>query len=176
MNNRLILIGLSILGIAILAFLALKQPKTGYIFIQNVYNNFEYKKEVEKKFLATKNARQKKLDSLELEIKIMGTRLSQLNDKEMKNDDLDKFNDIREEYLKKKQIMEQDNDQLSHQYDIEILTQLNQYIKDYGVENNYTYIFGNDGNGSLMFAREKDDISKEVIEYVNNRYAGKNIK
>ncbi len=152
------------------------QPKTGYILIQEVYNGFDFKKEMERKFLTIKTVRQKKLDSLEVELKLLGNRLSKMSEKERSDKDLDDFGQLREEFLKRKKMNEEDNAQLSHQYDTEILTQLNQYIKDFGNEKNYTYIFGNDGNGSLMFGKEQNNISKEVIEFVNKKYNGKALK
>jgi len=62
---------------------------------------------------------------------------------------------------------------LSAQYDKEILAQLNQYVRDFGAKNNYEYIFGNDGNGSLMYAQESNDLTRQVTEYINQKYAGK---
>jgi outer membrane protein len=165
-----------IMGVVLLTYHYSFQPKTGYIIIQDVYNNFEFKKEMEKKFLTTKNARQKKLDSLEMGVKILATQLSKIPEKERSIPDIDKFTSMREDYLRKRQINEEDNNELSRQYDAQILSQLNQYIKDFGADNNYTYIFGNDGNGTLMFAKDKDNISKDVIVYVNKKYIGKNLK
>ncbi|HZK64303.1 MAG TPA: OmpH family outer membrane protein [Puia sp.] len=145
-------------------------PKTAFIIIQDVYNGYDMKKEMEKKFNQTKDARQKILDSLAFELNILGKKVQDEHEKNPAN--LEQFKSRREEYLQRKQNSEEDNNQLSKQYDQEILTQLNQYVKDYGKENGYTYIFGNDGNGSLMYAKEGKDISKQVIEYINEKYKG----
>ena len=50
----------------------------------------------------------------------------------------------------------------------------NQYIKDYGIQNNYILIFGVSGQGNIMYANDGLDATEEVIEYVNKRYQGKN--
>ncbi len=178
MYNRFIEVFVS--GVLILVGIATYhfcfQPKTGYILIQEVYNNFDFKKEMEKKFLATKNARQKKLDSLEMMVNSLGNKIGRMPEKERNSDEIAKFHELQEEYQKRKRADEEDNSELSAEYDREILTQLNQYIKDYGTQNNYTYIFGNDGNGSLMFAIERRNISNDVIEYVNKKYSGQIVK
>lgn len=145
-------------------------PKTGYIIIQDVYNDFELKKEVEKKYLQTKNARDKILDSLAFEVKMIANKVKAENEKNQET--VDKFNLKRDEYFQRKQTFEEDNAALTKQYDQEILTQLNQYIKDYAEANNYTYVFGNDGNGSLLYGIETLNITKEVSTYVNNKYKG----
>jgi outer membrane protein len=165
--NILLILGL-VVGIA---YSNWSKPKTGFILIHEVYNNFGLKKELEKKFLATKNARQKMLDSLELSLKFLANKIQQ--QKEKNKDDILVFNNKRDEYLQKKQIIEEDNTALTNQYDGEILTQLNQYVKDYGAEKNYTYVYGIDGNGALMYGKEGENITKEMIEYINNKYNGK---
>ncbi|MBC7412327.1 MAG: OmpH family outer membrane protein [Bacteroidia bacterium] len=170
-NQTIINGGIVTALLAFAIYYMVSKPKTGYVVIQEVYTNFEFKKELERKFTITKNARQKGIDSLELELKYLVNKLEQQKTKD-KNDILI-FNNKRDEYLHKKKISEEDNAALSNQYDTEILTQLNQYVKDYGTENNYTYIYGNDGNGSLMYSKESENLTKKVTEYINKKYNGK---
>lgn len=40
------------------------------------------------------------------------------------------------------------------------------------VKKGYRYIFGAEGSGVLMYADERNNITKEVIEYINARYKG----
>jgi outer membrane protein len=145
-------------------------PKTGYILIQDVYNGFEMKKQMEKKYLQTKNARDKILDSLAFEVKIIANKIKVEEEKNKAT--IDNFNLKRDEYFQRKQNFDEDNTALTKQYDQEILTQLNQYIKDYAEENHYTYVFGNDGNGSLLYGIETLNITKEVSAFVNDKYKG----
>lgn len=145
-------------------------PRTAYILIQEVYNGFDLKKETEKKFLHTKNARDKVLDSLALEVQLLGKKIEA--EQEKNTETINQFNTKREEYYQRRKTYEEDNNALSKQYDQEILTQLNQYVKDFGNEHNYTYIFGNDGNGSLMYGKDAKNVTPEVIEYINDKYRG----
>jgi outer membrane protein len=144
--------------------------KTGYVVVSEVYSGFELKKEMEKKYLATSNARQKILDSLILEIKLMEKKVD--GKPKVKSSDTLGYHDKIEEYLLKKQTYDEDNTALTQKYDEQIITQLNQYIKDYGEAYNYTYIFGTGGNGTLMYADEGENITKDVIEYINKKYNG----
>jgi len=165
-----VLAALNILLIAYIAYEKMNKARTGYVLIQDVFNGFELKKDYERKLKATKNSRQQILDSLETELKIMGKRIEAEQGKN--KEDINVFTVKRENYFERKKIFEEDNALQAKKYDNEIITQLNQYIKDYGKENNYTYIFGNDGNGSLMYGKEINNITKETIEYVNERYRG----
>jgi outer membrane protein len=65
-------------------------------------------------------------------------------------------------------------DQLSEEYgrkseafDKIIWEKINQKVNDYGKEQGYDYIFGAKGDGSIMYASDKKDITKEVIAYIN---------
>jgi len=153
-----------------ITFSYIEKPKTAYIFIPEVFEKFELKKDLEHKFLNTKNVRQKVLDSLAMQLRLLATKLDQEKIITKENETL--YNNAREDFYKKRQTFEEDNKQLSREYDNEILTQLNQYVKDYGQENNYKYIYGNDNNGSLMYAEENLNISKEIIKYINKKYKG----
>ena len=145
-------------------------PKTGYINIQDVYNGFDMKKEMEKKYLQTINVREKLLDSLASEMKIVAQKIK--TEHEQNKSTIEHFNVKREEYLQRKRTFDEDNAALTKEYDQQILTQLNQYMKDFGESNHFTYVFGNDGNGSLIYGKKSSDITKDMIIYVNKKYKG----
>lgn len=48
-----------------------------------------------------------------------------------------------------------------------IWEKINQKINEYGKEKGYDYIFGAKGDGSIMYASDAKDITKEVIAYIN---------
>jgi len=170
-NKILFVIILLLLGANAFIIVQYKSsPKTGYVLIQELYNGFEMKKEMEKKYLQVKNSREKILDSLTLELKILSQKIA--IEKEKNPETIQSFESKRAEFIERKQMFEEDNNALSQKYDQEILTQLNQYTKDFGKANGYTYIFGNDGNGSLMFSEDSQNITNEVIEFINNKYKG----
>lgn len=54
-----------------------------------------------------------------------------------------------------------------------IWKRLNPYIADFGKEKGYSYIYGANGTGNVLYADEKENITEELIQYVNNRYHGK---
>lgn len=140
-----------------------------WVDINQIYSEFEYKKELQIKLEQTQNARKYILDSLELELKLLQNNLSRNSDKSIL---IEQFNQKRQNYLSQKEIFEEDNRMMIKNYDNQIINQLNQYIKDYGEENGYDFIFGADGTGSLMYANNESNITKELKEYINQRYKG----
>ena len=150
------------------------KQKTAYIEIKKVFNGFQMKKELEEKFKQTTKIRDKIIDSLSFNLKLMSKQLNeQKNTKEGINKDLAYvFEYKREEFLKLKNQFGEDNAALSQKYDTQILEQLTQYVMDYGKKNNFKFIFGTDGNGNLMYANDEYNISDEIVIYVNNKYRG----
>lgn len=150
----------------------LRIPKVVYLDIPKVYSSFELKKEMEKKFLSTKGIRDKILDSLMFELQIITKQIKNNGEKDKAL--IGKYEIKKAEFLERKANFEEDNQALTKQYDEQILTQLNQYVKDFGNEFHYTYILGNDGNGSIMYGEKKNDVSDELILYINKKYKGLN--
>jgi outer membrane protein len=146
------------------------RPKTGFIIIQDIYSQFEMKKELQKKYESAHNTRKRIADSMVMSIRMLGQKIDAEKGKD--TSDISHFKAMRMDYYERKQRSDQDDSAQSKQYDDAILNQLNQYVKDYGKENHYEYIFGN-GNGSLMDADESKNITAQVTQYVNQRYEGK---
>ncbi len=55
-----------------------------------------------------------------------------------------------------------------------IWNRLNPYIISYGKKKNYKYIFGANGTGNILYADEQENITADLIIYVNKSYNGKN--
>lgn len=147
------------------------RTKAGYVIIQDIYNQFDLKKDLQKKYEVSHSARKKRLDSIAMNVRMIGEKIDAEKGKDTA--DIGLYKRMRIEYFENKQRLEQDDSTQLKQYDDEILGRLNQYIKDYGNENHYQFIFGNAGNGSLMQADESLNITALVTQYVNERYAGK---
>jgi len=163
----IILLGISILFCVI--YVKLNKPKIGYVVIQEVFNDFELKKELQKKLENVKNYRQKIVDSLRIDLTILSKKIQT---KVATPEEKDLFDRKRLEFNQKMQIFEEDNAELTKQYDQEIITQLNQYIKDYGKKHDFDLIQGNNSDGSLMYGKEEFNVTKEVSAFINERYKG----
>lgn len=142
--------------------------KIAFVTIANVYDEFNLKKELEEKYKKIQIYKQSYLDSLKLNIQSMGA-ITKENDPV----GLAKFEESRKLYLLKENQFEKENENLNQVYTEQIWKQLNQYLEDFGHENAYDFIIGANGQGNLIYAGEKNDITKEMIKYVNNKYVGK---
>ena len=150
------------------------KSRSAYIDIKKVFDGFQMKKELEEKFKVTQKNREKVLDSLSFDLKLLSKRLNELAaaKQEISKDLAYSFEYKREEFLKMKNRFEEDNTALSQKLDGQILERLTQYVIEYGKENKYDFIYGTDGSGNLMYAKDMYNVSEEMISYINNKYKG----
>lgn len=173
MNKRVYIIAfIAITFVAIGFFIFYKSSgeKTAYVDINKIFAEFTLKKELEVQLIKVKESRKSIIDSLEFGLKLLSKQIQSEN--QVNKDKVALFEVKREEYVQKKKQFEEDTDAVAKQYDKQIISQMNQYVKDYGNKNGYTYIFGADGSGFLMFSAEQKNITEEVKKYINDRYKG----
>ena len=51
-----------------------------------------------------------------------------------------------------------------------LVKDVKKFIKDYGKEKGYNYIYGTGDAASVLYAKEEYDITKEIIELINKKY------
>lgn len=161
-----------LLGLGTLTVLRTWHGETAYINTQDVYNNFALKNKLESELKKTQQTRQYILDSLRFQVEVLSAEVQK---PERKSDSalVSQFTALRENYFRHQQEFEESNAALADKYTEQIWSQLNAYIKEYGEEEGYSYIFGASGDGALMYADDAVNITDDVNGYVNERYTGK---
>jgi outer membrane protein len=173
-----ILPGISLLSVAAIGlsvFSLLHKPRTAYVDLGKIYNEFTLKKELETKLQQVQLSRQSQLDSMKLDLNVLAKNIQSGKAENQKAIEQE-FQSKRQQYALKNQAFSEENDRVSQAYDDQIWKQLNQYVKEFGKEKEYKLIFGAEGSGTLMYADAGDDITDQVLAYVNDRYKGKNSK
>jgi outer membrane protein len=105
-----------------------------------------------------------------LQLKMMSTQLEYNKGKDDKEIKL--FQIRKQDYLSKEKQFDEDDQRLAEQYSQQIWKQINQYVSDYGKENNFSFIYGASGNGAIMYAQDKYDVTIELTSYINEKYKG----
>ena len=147
-----------------------KKEKTSFVKLDKVYEEFQLKKDLEGKFKNIEAKRKSILDSLEFELSLQAKKIENktIEDRNLMND----YQEKKETYFLKKQQFTQDNQAIMDQYHTQIINKLNEYVSSYGKNNNYSYVLGTDGSGTIMYGKEENDITTEIIKYINNNYKG----
>src|SRR5687768_9197484 len=151
-KSILLIIGLFIIVVGLFYFFNKDIAKSAFIDLDKVYQEFAMKKEMEAKLQQTVSARKKITDSLELNLKLLSSKIEQTKGKDKKL--IEVFHERRQEYLIKKKTFDEDNSNLSEQYNDQVIKQMNQYVRDFGKTKKYDFIYGANGNGAIMYADE----------------------
>jgi outer membrane protein len=140
---------LLVAGVAV--YVTVTREKKAYILNQQVFNEFKGKQELELQLSALQKTHKAWLDSVSARIQNGDNALINVYQENAANFQLEE-------------------NELSEKYTADIWQKINEYIAAYGKEKGYDFIFGASGNGSLMYASDANNVTKEVITYVNSRY------
>lgn len=167
MNNFKVSVLITVvLFLGLTTWILLSQSKQGYVDTNVLYSEFIMTKELDSDYVKITSARNSSIDSLKTELQSMSSDLK-IN-KALESVFIKK----RENFIKLAEKFKEDNQMLNTQYISKIWTRINQYVKKYGEENGYDFIHGASGQGNLLYANDKKNITKEVVEYINNSYLG----
>jgi len=158
-----------LIGIIVYLTLSSNGEKSAFVNLSMVNEKFDMKKDLENKYNETANARSKILDSLKLELILMEKSIENTSNKS----ELYKYQTLKDNYFRKEREFSEENSNLTSNLSVEMWKQLNEYIEEYGQKYGYNFIFGAAGNGSLMYARQENDITDDVIRFINEKYHDK---
>lgn len=143
-----------------------KEKNIAFIDTAVVFNEFKMTAAVDKELKEAEKAKGKILDSLIDILKQADAGILKL--------EANKTDFLKKEYAYKNKQFTQELETMKQSGIEKIWKQINQYISDYSKEKNYLIILGANGQGSLMYANEQINVTKEVSEYINEKFNGKN--
>lgn len=141
-------------------------PKTAFVYNHQLFEKFEGRKELEHRLEQGANLRKATLDSLSLQIQQI--QLVAQSDKALAS----RLRTLQQQYAQLNQEHQMTYQQQSLEYTESIWKQISQYTIEYGEEHGYDYVFGIAGQGSLMYGKVQYNITDDVIQYINSKYAG----
>ena len=138
-------------------------PKTAFIKAYEVYDAFDGRKELQRRFDHTMQGEKASLDSMRIEVeRVVGSQ-------EGKQEQAQR---LWRDYQIRQQNFQAKKEALSAEYNEQVWKQINEYVQAYGKQQGYRYIFGAAGNGSLMYGEQGEDISEAVVVFINQKYQG----
>lgn len=170
-KKNILLIGLLILlvfSFTLNAWLHSKLPQTAYVDIHQLFENFSGTKELKAKLTYFENQQKTMLDSMGMKIRTLQATV----DKDAPRAVLAKLESQQQNYLALSREFSQQYNQQDQEYTDMIWKQINQYLNEYGEQQGYDYIYGANGDGAMMYANDKKNITQSVIEYINLKYEG----
>ena len=144
-----------ITALTILLFSSCANKKTGYVDIFKLVNEFELQKEYTAESKHEVDKTRTMIDSLVYVERLKNPAGSE----QLKNELYTALYRKTEERNKEVETM--------------IWKRLNPYLVDFGKEKGFLYLYGANGTGNVLYADKSQDVTEELIEYVNKRYHDK---
>jgi outer membrane protein len=163
-----------VLVLASVALFSCQQEKTAFVDNEKLIEEYQERKDIEDKYKVKVEALTKKKDSISkalqaevVVLKAKGANLSPAKQQELYNPYMQKSQFLQQQIQQEEQIMSQQS-QAEIDY---LLKKINEAISTYGETNGYTYIFGKNKVGSVVYGAEKNDITKIILDDLNKSYA-----
>ena len=149
-----------VLAIAVFLFLN-KTSEKRIVYVNNnvLLTGFKMSAELNSNVKNIEQSRQMVLDSILNELKLLKNANNLADAEKLKSTYLAKRNMFTEELTKVKQSMSD-----------KIAAQINQYVKDFSEEKKYDIVLGANGSGNIWYSTENNDITKDLVAYVNKKY------
>lgn len=80
--------------------------------------------------------------------------------------------DLKKQFIKENQQLNEMNRHYTKEVNTQVWDRLNTYIREFGEQNGYQLILGTRGDGNIMHAAEKLDVTKAFLKFANDRYEG----
>lgn len=161
--NHFLMVVITILIAVIIYILTKDESKIPFVKLSDVYKEFKLTKELEAKYTLIENKKKNTLDSLDFEAKKYAA--SPLYNKSI-------YEVMVQNYIERRSEFDKSSEELSQMYEDMIWKQINTYVEKYGKENNFEYILGAQGSGTVMYAKPSNEVTKEFIKYLNASYEG----
>lgn len=149
------------------------QRKVAYVDSNELMSNYKGMKDAKQEYEGKMKVWKANVDSLmmgwEKELKAYEKERRTMSKKEIK---------LKEELLRNKQEQignyqkaVQENAMKEEQMATQtVVNQVNDFLKEYGKEHSYDFIYGANASGNIVYANEGYDITQEVLEGLNKEY------
>ncbi|MGB7785921.1 MAG: OmpH family outer membrane protein [Salinimicrobium sp.] len=147
------------------------KEKTAYVDTNKLMEEYSEMKTVEADFTSRSENLKKELDSLGMSFR-EEVQEFQANAATMSKAEKEA---AQQELMQKQQMLQQQQQVKSGQLRQEsqvmmdsMINKVKDFVKGYGEENGYTYIFGSNESANILYAKEGKDITQEVLAELND--------
>ncbi len=148
----------TVIGIGMVVAISLNHSKTAYIDMSKVIDGYEMKVDLENLLNHELQSRKQGLDAIAAEMD------------SIKSIDSLEYNKYKRYYFHASEELSKFKDGKANEIRTQVITNINNAVIKFGEESGYDYILGANGNGSIMYANDSEDVTDELITYLNEKY------
>ncbi|SIQ03388.1 OmpH family outer membrane protein [Maribacter ulvicola] len=162
-----------ILIIAITLLASCQQEKIGYVDNVKLMDEFQQKIDVESKFKVKADALAKTRDSISQAFQSEAQAFQAKAQKMSQSKAQEEYAAMQQRGQMIGQQLQQQDQQLQMEGQTEmdsIVSKVKEEIKAYGVTNGYSYILGGGDGGSVLYGKDANDLTDEIVKILNDKY------
>lgn len=173
MKKALLIIALSVSIVSCNKTAEVKEVKTAYVDTTVLMKEYTEAKDIQAKYKAKAEEKGRQLEaevnrfkqeasSFQAQAQVNGQAWAQQKGAELqkRQQDLEYAQQVLSQQLQQEGGAEMDS----------LVTNVKKFIKNYGKEKGYAYIYGTGEPASILYAEDKLDITKEIVKLLNEKY------
>lgn len=160
--------------IAVLSLMMLsscqEQTKIGFVDNSKLINDYQKKKEVEAKFQIEIDAFNRKVDSIGQSFQALATEMQEKDPQMVRQSSQEQYQALAQQYQRFQQQFQMEEQQIQQKSQAQIDTlikDIRSFVKEYGEKNGYSFILGSNEAGSVMYGKDNQDLTTEILEALN---------
>lgn len=152
-----IVVALLVIAVGYLLYDRTGDEEIKFVAMSKIYADSKVKKKYEQELIAFETQSNTELKRMDEEIKLQ--EIDGLNQESLFQ--------LKNQLQQKRELLTNQYQQKSEELQGKVWNHINSRIEEYGKLKGYKYILGGTGNGAIMYANESDNITEEVLKYVN---------
>ena len=165
---------ISLITVVAVSLISCQQEKTAFVNNEKLIEEYQERKDIEDKYKVKVEALTSKKDSIGkglqeegMALQAKGANMSEAQQQELYGPFMQKRQMLQQQIQQEEQLIAQES-----QTEIDsLLKKIDESIAAYGKSNGYTYIFGKNKVGSVLYGSDKNDITSSVLEDLNKAYS-----
>jgi Skp family chaperone for outer membrane proteins len=172
-NVYLVLVGVIILILSFAISFINKGSKIGYVYVDKVLSEYHAFQDYNTKVKAQESEFKDVLDLYYADIQEKVEYFKKNKKKLQEQEVVKKRNEIKaleKTHREMSMISTQQLDSLKNEWLLPLYENINNEIKEFSKEEGFDYVFGNLGNGNIMYGKGTYDVTIKIIDRINVRY------
>lgn len=162
-----------IFGLTVLLIASCQQEKIGYVDNVKLMNDYQEKIDIEAKFKVKADALTKKRDSISQAFQIEAQAFQAKAQKMSQQKAQEEYTQFQQKGQFIGQQLQQEDQQLQMKGQTEmdsVISKVKKEIEAYGKLNGYSYILGGGEGGSVLYGKEANNLTSEIVKLLNDKY------
>jgi len=150
-----------------------EQQKIGFIDNGEVINNYKMKLDIEEAFKLKDEAFKKRMDSISRDFQIEAQAFQMAAGKMSTKKQQEKYTELSQKQQVLQQQFQIEQQEMQQAFSVEmdsVISTVNDFVKDYGKTNGYTFILGKNEAGSVLYGQDTSDLTQTITDALNADY------